>query len=178
MNRLGWREVTHAVAMLALVSLVTGCSGDSKSEVKAFVKDVKSKPTRRVEPLPQVKQYASVIYSARSLASPFTRPDTRTIVTAKVDSGLAPNMDRPPEPLEAFPLDSLKMVGTMIVGGKNSAIIRDPQGVIHSVVKGNYVGNNFGKVTEVTDTEIEINELVPDNRGGWRLRKSTIAFGE
>ncbi len=84
----------------------------------------------------------------------------------------------PKEPLENYPLDSLKMVGTIGTGKTEEGLIKDPDGVIHRVHAGNYLGQNYGKITEVGEDHIDIVELVPNGTGGWIKRQATIALGE
>ena len=98
--------------------------------------------------------------------------------SAGADQGLSPNAQRRKEALEEYPLDSLKMNGTLEAGAQIWAIVAAPDGVVHRVKKGNYVGQNNGKVVNVSEQKMEIREIVPDGLGGWRIRESSVALIE
>jgi type IV pilus assembly protein PilP len=93
-------------------------------------------------------------------------------------NGIKPDFDRPSEPLEEYPLDSLRMVGTMQKGQETWALILDKDGAIHRVQPGNYMGQNYGKITRVTESEVDLTEIIPDGLGGWMERQSSIALKE
>ena len=82
------------------------------------------------------------------------------------------------EPLESYPLDSLKMVGTIGAGAGMEALIKDPQGVIHPVQLGNYMGQNYGHVSAIAEDHVDLVELVSNGTGGWMERDTTIALGD
>lgn len=94
------------------------------------------------------------------------------------NNGVKPDFDRPRESLEEFPLDSLRMVGTLEQHESNWALINDTDGTIHRVQAGNYAGQNYGKITRVTEFEVELTEIIPDGIGGWMERPATIAISE
>ena len=94
------------------------------------------------------------------------------------NNGIKPDFDRPTEPLEEFPLDSLRMVGTLEQREDQWALINDTDGTIHRVQPGNYAGQNHGKIIRITDFEIELTEIIPDGIGGWVERQSSIAISE
>lgn len=168
------------IAAFAAAGLLAGCGseefGDLKEELKELSKDMRGK----VAPLPVVKPYEPVPYEAESLADPFG-PAKIEIATrasgAAGNSKLKPDESRPKEPLEAFPLDSLRMVGTLTQNKTTFALVR-ADASLYRVKVGNYLGQNFGLITAVTDGEIKLRELVQDGAGDWAERESSLQMQE
>ncbi|MSQ59818.1 MAG: pilus assembly protein PilP [Betaproteobacteria bacterium] len=132
----------------------------------------------KVEPLPQVAPYEAFAYNAFELANPFA---ARKKEANKAATGLGPlpDTDRKREALEAFPLESLKMVGVLERGNRHWAIVKTPDHNLYRVHPGNYVGQNFGKITMVTDNAVTIQELIQDTTtGSWSERTSTLQLLE
>jgi type IV pilus assembly protein PilP len=165
-NRL--RPVLAAVAALLLLA---GCRSDTK-EVEAWVEEVKARPAPPLEPLPVMKQFETFEYAAQDLRDPFAAPSPDR------DTGGAggPDPNRRKEALEAYPLDSLDMVGTIGSGSGLLGLLMAPDKVTYRVRPGNYLGQNDGKITAVYEDRIEIVELVPDGAGGWLERQAKIAL--
>jgi type IV pilus assembly protein PilP len=128
----------------------------------------------KIEPLPQVKVYEPFTYDAFDLPDPF-KP--RKLATGG-GGGMQPDLARPREPLEGFPLESLKMVGSLAKGGVNHAVIKTPDNAIYHVKKGNYMGQNFGLITQVTDGEVSLREIIQDTAGDWTARVNTLILQE
>lgn len=174
----------NIVARLALLSLVSvsvaGCAGD-KSDLEAFVAAEKAKKPGPIEPLPQIKPYETFTYQAQDLRSPFV-PDSEMagpdIDGGGSSSGLQPDRTRNKEYLEQFPLDSLDMVGTITSQGEKYALVADPNGAVHRVQPGNYLGQNHGRIISISETEIRVTEIVPDGLGGWMERQAAIGLDE
>ena len=93
-------------------------------------------------------------------------------------SGLQPDLGRRREPLEAFPLDTLRMVGTMEREGVSSALVQSPDGLVSRIITGNYLGQNYGKVVAVNQDSIDLIEIVPDGLGSWVQREASLALVE
>ena len=163
-----------ALATLGMISGLTACS--SQGDLHEWVAQVKARKGAPLPALPVVKTFETFIYQDQDKRDPFepAPPQAGSADTL----GPHPDQNRPREPLEAFPLDSLKMVGTIGAKGNVEALIRDPQGVIHQVHVGDYMGQNYGHVTQVTSGEIDLVELVPNGSGGWMERDATVALGE
>ena len=126
----------------------------------------------RVDPLPQIKPYEPFAYNAYDLPDPF-KP--RKIEPSKGGgSKLAPDLGRRREPLEAFPLESLNMVGTLAQGKTSYALVRTPERDVFQVAVGNYLGQNFGVIVGITDSKIRLKELVQDGSGDWTERTGTL----
>ena len=126
-----------------------------------------------------VKPYEPFAYTAFDLPDPF-RPGARSSGgegTGRTGGGLAPDLNRPKEPLEAFPLESLRMVGTLERAKQTYALVRADAG-LYQVRAGNYMGQNFGVITRITDAEITLRELFQDAGGDWAERESTLLLQE
>lgn len=172
---------SHAIIKYAIClflgMMVTACYKDKREEDKAYVERIKNKKIREIEPLPEIKPYEPSIYSAYNLRSPFVAPVSQSpLKKVNFEGGIHPDLNRRKEPLEAFPLDSLRMVGTIEKGKKLWALVIDPNGVVYRVAKGNYVGQNYGRVNSVTTEKIALTEIVPDPSGGWRERPASIGL--
>ena len=163
--------VTAAFALLGL----SGCSKDM-SDLEQWVKTTKARPGGRIDELPTVEPYASHTYSSSNQRSPFV-PEQR-LRQAAVGNGLRPDRDRNREFLEGFPLDTLRMVGSLQNGGQTYALVQASDGLIHRVQPGNYVGENDGRITGITESEILITEIVPDGLGGYLERAAAIALND
>lgn len=115
------------------------------------------------------------------MRDPFTPPvfshEPATVAQGN-GNGVKPDFDRPPEPLEEYPLDSLRMVGTLEQHNETWALILDTDDTIHRVQNGNYMGQNHGKIIRVTEFEVELTEIIPDGLGGWMERPASIAISE
>jgi type IV pilus assembly protein PilP len=160
------------VALLALA----GCSSEG-DELRSFVRDSDKGLPRRIEPLPAVKPFEPFTYEGFDLPDPF-KP--RKLTANKDGAGggaLAPDLNRRKEPLEAFPLEQLKMVGTLSQGTDTYALVRADK-TLYRVKKGNYMGQNFGLITDVSDSEIKLKEIVQDSAGDWAERASVLPLLE
>jgi type IV pilus assembly protein PilP len=176
-----YRYVAQWLAIASLSGCLLACSDNPSADLEEYVKTVKSQQKSSIEPLPEFQPYESFAYQAVDLRDPFTEPTfshTRAVSNVPSNNGIKPDFDRPTEPLEEFPLDSLRMVGTLEQHNDQWALINDTDGTIHRVQPGNYAGQNHGKITRITDFEIELTEIVPDGIGGWIERQSSIAISE
>ncbi|MCS5709585.1 pilus assembly protein PilP [Candidatus Berkiella cookevillensis] len=170
--------MTRRLLVLILCFVVAGCNFDEKREkLEQYIAQVKARPSGEIEALPQIKPYETFTYAALDKRSPFVPPDPeKTVATAVLDNGIRPDANRPKEPLEGFPIDALKMVGTLERDGKMWALIVDKDGALHRVVKGNYVGLNHGKINSITEEKVGITEIVPSPTGGWQERQSDMVL--
>jgi type IV pilus assembly protein PilP len=165
----------HAVAIaLACLALVS-CGGEQHSDLRQFVKDSDNMPRGRIPPLPEVKPYEPFEYAAFDLTDPFV---PRKIAAGKPlgrkpdDPRLDPN--RRKGPLEAFPLENLKMVGTLQQKRENFALILTPDKNLYRVKSGDFMGQNFGRIVEISETTIKIKELVQDSGSDWKEEDRTM----
>jgi len=156
--------------------LLAACSSGEFSDLKEFVDQSGQGLRGHVDPLPQVKAYEPMTYNAFDLPDPF-RP--RKIETAQSgEGGLQPPKDRRKEPLEAYPLESLKMVGTLEKARQRWALIKTPDGNLYRVRRDNYMGQNFGKIAMISDSSITLTELIQDTTGSWSERTSNLQLLE
>ena len=158
----------------AVVLALGGCSSEI-DELKSFVRDSDKGLPRRIDPLPAVKPFEPFTYEGFDLPDPF-KP-RKLSAPKEGGGGLAPDLNRRKEPLEAFPLEQLKMVGTLSQGPDMFAIVRADK-TLYRVKKGNYMGQNFGLITDVTEGEIKLKEIVQDSAGDWAERQSVLPLLE
>ena len=161
------------VSLLMVLSLV-GCGIGGMDDLKTFVDESGKDMQGKIEPLPEVKAYEPFTYNAFDLPDPF-KP--RKLSTGG-GGGMQPDLNRPKEPLESFSLETLKMVGVLSKKGLIHAVIKTPDNAIYHVKKGNYVGQNFGLITQISDGEVTLREIVQDSAGDWSERISTLMLQE
>jgi type IV pilus assembly protein PilP len=166
-------RICSALACVAYVGL-TACSS-ADDDLSRFIEDTKKEPGGRVEPLPEVKPYETFTYSASEMRSPFlpSSPGSGSGV-----AGVRPDQKRNREFLEQFPLDTLRMVGTLKLGGRVYGLVRTKDGLVHRVSDGNYLGQADGKITDITPSKISLIEIVPDGLGGYMERPAGLALNE
>lgn len=168
------RLIVIAIAATALAGCGENQHGDLQRELVELTKDVKGK----VEPLPELRPYQPVPYTAFDQADPFGPAKIKLLNPQKVDSTTpGPDLTRIKEPLEAYPLESLRMVGTLFKDKSRFALVRADGGVFRVRV-GNYLGQNFGVITRITDGEISLKELIQDGTGDWAERVSSLLLQE
>jgi len=165
------------LAGLALASavLLSGCAGDPNQEVKQWMDEQSKTMKGKVEPLPLVRPYVPFAYNAFDLPDPF-KP--RKIEPARGTSKLAPDLNRRKEPLEAYPIESLRMVGTLQQQNTIYALVRTTDKNVYQVRTGNYLGQNFGVITGINEGEIRLRELVQDSSGDWTERQSRLLLDD
>jgi len=174
------RDMTKpALRLLCLLLLAPGllsCADRGFSDLDAFMAEKRARPGGVIEPIPTFKAYEAFAYAATTLRSPFDRPvDIRQLAALSARAALRPDDNRPKEFLERFTLDSLLMVGSLERGGQDWTLIRDPDGGIHRVRLGNFLGRDHGRIVETGDTFIAVIEIVPDGtEDGWVERPRTI----
>lgn len=163
--------IPRAAMMLAIGAMLAGCGSESHQDLRAWMAEQGKDARGRLEPVPQIKPYEPFAYNAFDLPDPF-KP--RKIEPTKGGSKLAPDLARRREPLEAFPLESLTMVGTMEKNKAVFALVRTPEKDLYQVRAGNYMGTDFGVIVGISDTEIKLRELVQDGAGDWTERTSSL----
>ncbi len=159
-----------------LAILASACSKDT-NDLYSFIEETKSMHMGSVKPIPQFEPYKNFSYSAGDLRDPFVASVDLTEKSNNNANALRPDQRRPKQPLEIFPLDTLSMVGILEQQNNLWGLIKDPQNVVHRVQVGNYIGQNEGRITEITDTDIRLVEIIPDGIGGYIERDASIAIG-
>lgn len=180
--------IQTSLCFLAL-SLLSACVSTDISDLQLKIDDIMSRPGGRIEPLPEIKPYEAYTYKSglENGRNPFklfyvvTKPEITD--EAVVDDGLTEEMEREiknrnREELERFELDSLRMVGTIDNENNNWAIVLDPDGVVHRVSVGNYIGTNIGKIINIYEDRIDLREIVQDSNGRWEEREAALALLE
>ncbi len=157
---------------------------ENKQQTEAYVNQIKKSAIGQVEKIPTNKQYKIVEYTAENLRSPFVATrhtqqpampiQQHTEAKTSVIQQPRPDIRRPREYLEQFPLSSFVMVGTLSKPEMNWGIIKDSNGMIHAVKNGDYLGQNSGKIIAVIPDQIRVIETVPNGDGGWKRAKATI----
>jgi type IV pilus assembly protein PilP len=169
--------MVRAFVIVGVGLALVGCGGARLDELSAYVDKVKAQPPEPLTPLPEIKQVDTFVYKPGSRRDPFVMDiQSAQAVIAGPASGLAPDPLRRKEELEQYPLDSLDMVGTMERDQTRWGIIRTPDGILHRVRVGNYMGSNNGQVTSINPERIQLIEIVPDGGGRWREEQAEIAL--
>jgi len=166
MNRVAWIS-------LMTVLLVAGCGGQSHQDLRNWMADQGKGVRGKLDPLPQIKPYEPFAYADFDLPDPF-KPRKIEPVKGESTSKLAPDLNRRREPLEAYPLEGLSMVGTLEKGKALYALVKTPERDIYQVRQGNHMGQNYGVIVDIGDTEIKLKELMQDGAGDWSERSSTL----
>jgi len=167
------RHLLPFTGIILLVTALTGCAR-SDADLRAKVAEIKARDGQGIERVPALRTFERATYEASGLRDPFSPSPNR----ATVDSGQRPDENRPREALEAFPLDSLDMVGTIGAGAQMLALLKDPTGLVHQVDAGAYIGQNFGRIQGITETGVALVELVPNGSGGWIERQASVALDD
>ena len=160
-----------ATICLAACLALGACGGSGHPDLDAWMKDQGKTTKGKLDPLPQIKPYDPFTYNAFDLPDPF-KP--RKIEPTKGGSKLAPDFTRRKEPLESFPLESLLMVGTLAKNKTTYALVATPERDVFQVRAGNYLGQNYGVITEIGDSELKLKELLQDGAGEWTERSSSL----
>jgi type IV pilus assembly protein PilP len=171
------RKQISAVSLACLGVVLVALGGCSPgNDLRQWVSQEKAKKGAPLEPLPVIRTFETFEYKDQEQRDPFTTSAEEQEQTA--NAGPHPDQDRAREPLEAFPLDGLRMAGTLGLAKAIEGLVRDPDGVVHRVHAGNYLGQNYGRITGISEDHIELVELVPNGSGGWMERQATIALGD
>lgn len=169
----GPSRILAAVSLVAAALAATGCAR-SMADLEAYIAEVKARPGGRIEPLPEIKTYESFAYDPQGARSPFVAD----MPAAGGGDGLRPDADRRREHLENFPLDTLRMVGTLHLGGQKYGLVQTTDKLVHRVVVGNYLGQSDGRIISITDSEIQLLEIIPDGLGRYTERAASIGLGD
>ncbi len=174
---------TTTVGVLFLSVLLTACSQSGQEELQAWMKEQRAQTRPKVQPIPEPKKFSPQAYTQEQATEPFSnlkltqalrRESAQTTSNAAL---VAPELARRKEPLEALPLDSMAMVGSLLKEGKPVALVR-VDNLLYQVRPGNYLGQNFGRILKVTETEVLLREIVQDAAGEWIERTATLQLQE
>lgn len=157
--------------------VLTACGGESHSDLRQFVKDSDKLPRGNIPPLPEVRLYEPYSYNAFDLTDPFKPRKIEPSKTAGA-GGIQPDFNRRREPLEAYPLENLKMVGTLQQRKDIYALVKAPDNNLFRVKPGNYLGQNFGRITGISESDIKLKEIVQDSGGSWEEKDQSLLLQE
>ena len=168
---------TRMALAMAGVALLASCGGEEQRELRqelaALTKDLRG----RVNPLPQVKSYEPVPYKGESMLDPFVPGRIVVSQASSGGGGVQPDLNRPKEPLEAFPLESIQMVGTLSQSQNIFALVKAGANLFR-VKKGNFMGQNFGVILGIEESQISLKEVVQDSGGDWVERSTSLQMQE
>jgi type IV pilus assembly protein PilP len=174
MRNLSAMKPMRLAKVLLLVGAVLALAGCTRgmSDLRDWVAQEKAKRGAPIPPLPVIKTFETFTYSDQDKRDPFSpSPDE-----LNDNNGPRPDEGRARQPLEAYSLDSLRMVGTIGSGATMEALIKDPGGVIHRVHANEYMGQNYGRITAISGDRVDLVELVSNGNGGWMERPASIAL--
>lgn len=163
--------------------LLTGCGSSKEDDIRQWMVDERNQTKPKVKPIPEPKQFKPEPYTNAAAMEPFS--NQKLTQALKRDSGqvasnaglVAPELARRKEPLEAFPLDSMSLVGSIVKSGQPVALVKIDN-LLYQVKLGNYLGQNYGKVTKISETEVTLREIVQDAVGEWIERVATLTLLE
>ena len=164
------------------LTCLVGCGNDDFSDLNQYIAKVKAEPKGAIKSLPAIKVVESFIFNPKGLRDPFKpleQPEQQVeLAELSTGGGIRPDTTRRKEDLETFPLEVLKMVGTVVMKSNLWGLVKADDGSIHRVQVGNYMGNNYGKIIHISADEIELMEIVPDKPGKWREQQTSLALTE
>jgi type IV pilus assembly protein PilP len=168
------QTIKPGLTLSLLVLGLSGCGGGS-DDLDAYVNEVKKRKGGVIEPLPEITPYEVFDYLAdkQGIRSPF-QPDLPQ--SAGSNSGPRPDDERSREYLETFPLDALSMVGTLHIDDTMFGLVRTSDGLIHRVTSGNFMGQNDGRIMEISESEIDLVEIISDGIGGYIERDAAVGL--
>lgn len=167
---------------IVLAAALAGCAGGDEAELRTWMEETRKTMRPTTQPVPEPKQFSPFAYEGKALIDPFD-PQKMVLAVARQaqtrasTSAIRPDLDRRREMLEGYPLDQLKMVGTLRQSGNQVALI-DAAGQTFMVRVGNYMGQNFGLVTKISETDVDLKEIVQDAAGEWVERPSKLELQE
>ena len=179
MKRTG-EKLTWVITMSLMIMLTLSACSESLEDLNKYIVDVKERPADPIPPIPAVRTYTPYEYDGAVGRGPF-RPSLSEGSDDERSgnrSGPQPDVARAKEYLERYELDAMAMVGTFRKEEFYWALVRDPEGEVHRIPVGNYIGKNHGQVVQISDTRVSLSELISDGAGGWLVREASIALGE
>ena len=171
------------IVVVCVAAVMLAACDQGINDLRNMVQQVKAQPAGRIEPIPEFQPYQNFEYTSHDLRDPFRlvdfrRPEENPEDISNTATGPRPDSDRVREPLEDFPLDTLRLKGTVTKDGIKWGLIFAPDNTIHRIIEGNYMGQNHGRIITVTDQIVELTEIVPDGLGNYIERSSAVALIE
>lgn len=167
--------------LLSIITFVflSGCADPKIGELQKYVAEKKAAPPERIDPLPEIRQIETFLYDEAGRRNPFADMSGERAEAASVaGSGFTPDFNRRKEELEGYPLDSIRMVGTLEQTEASWGLVKTTEGTVHKVKSGNYMGQNHGRILLISEDRIELTEIVQDGSGGYIERQASLALAE
>ncbi|WP_242476943.1 pilus assembly protein PilP [Halochromatium glycolicum] len=162
--------------LAALSWLLTSCADPDLAQLETYATRIKAREPGPIEPVPEIPPVTTYVYDPDERRDPFTMDDQSAEVAQQGLNGLAPDPTRRKEPLEAYSLDALRMVGTLEQDQRRWALITTPDGRLHRVQVGNFLGRNNGEIVKIKPDQLELTELVEEQPGQWQQRQASMAL--
>jgi type IV pilus assembly protein PilP len=177
------RTYTRYGLIMLCGAALAGCFGGEQEDLQRWMTEQRSAIKPTITPIPEPKRFSPAPYGQEAAIEPFssqklTQALKRDSAQATANAALvAPELNRRKEPLEAFPLDTMALVGSLLPAGKPVALVK-VDNLLYQVKVGNYLGQNYGKVTKVSETEVSLREIVQDAAGEWIERQASLQLQE
>jgi len=171
------------MSVLSVALLLHGCSSSADDELRQWMQTERSAIRPQVQPIPEPSKFEPKAYTTEQLLEPFSGEKLASVLRGAQSGPLSnsaliePELNRRKEPLEAYPLDTMTMVGSLDRKGQLVALIR-VDGLLYQVKPGNYLGQNYGKITKITETEVLLREIVQDAAGEWMEKSTALQLQE
>jgi type IV pilus assembly protein PilP len=179
MSMTRFSKTCQLLLSIAAIAFLSGCADPNIGELQSYVAEKKSAPPDRIEPLPEIRQIETFIYDESGRRNPFVDMSGERAESASVaGGGLTPDFNRRKEELEGYPLDSIRMVGTLEQTEASWGLVKTKDGTVHKVKSGNYMGQNHGRIVLITEDRIELTEIIQDGSGGYIERQASLALAE
>ena len=177
-NAMSRKSVVFCGMILACLLLVA-CTGGEHGDLQVYIEQIMSRHKGHVTPIPEVPRYEIFSYQADQLRDPFTQyVDPNIILQRQQVNALHPNKTRKREALEQFPIDALLYVGHLEKGGVRWGLISAPDETVYRIQVGHHLGQNYGEILSISDTAVQIKEIISDGAGGWTERENSITLIE
>ena len=174
-----WSICARVIVAVGMLTLLTACGDDGMQDLRQYVKKVKARKPGRIEPLPEIKQIETFVYVSGNRRNPFIPTQAEHSEEAMLDAnGLMPDPNRRKEELEQFPLDSIRMVGTVDLNDIFWGLVKTKDRTIYRIKVGNYMGQNHGQITSISEDKIELTEIIPKKPGGFMERQASVSLSE
>ena len=174
----------NAAMAVSMCLLLSACGSSGQDELKEWMSEQRAQTKPRIQPIPEPKKFVPQAYTQEASTDPFSKLKlTQALTRESAQSAasnaalVAPELARRKEPLEAFPLDSMAMVGSLAKEGLPVALVR-VDNLLYQVRTGHYLGQNFGKIVKVAETEVVLREIVQDAAGEWIERTAKLQLQE
>lgn len=175
--KVGIKGAFFSFSFLSLIA----CADTDVSDLRQYIQEVKQNPKGTIKPLPEAKIVEAFIFDPEGLRDPFQPLEKNQDDGARgriSGLGISPDLSRRKEELEAYPLDTLKMVGTLTSENELWGLIRAGDETIHRVRTGNFIGQDYGEISRILKNKVEFIEIVPDKKGIWVEKQQSLLLSE